>query len=442
VLGVEGSAGTGTEGLRSGARTGVTTLRISGFSKAMTASSLTRASSNVHFPTTTARVPRRGGESCVNEQRSAARIDDATRRAPLAAGAGRRGSTVAHDHPCTGDPTDGRWQMSGTSYAVLAVVIVGGLVFLAAVLGMFVTVGQNTVAVITMFGKYRRIMLPGLNFKLPFVEKIHSRVAVQNQAVELQFQATTIDQANVNFSTMVLYSVADASEETIKRVAFKFLDSRNFMRSYVATKRQAEILGLRTEIVQHVKEELDNVLAEWGYHLLDLQVNDISFGAAITQSMERVVASNNERVAAENEGAALLIRETKKAEAEGAAIKIAAAAEMEAARLRGQGVAAFRREVAQGMAEAAKAMEDADLDPSFVLFAMWTEAIRHFANEGEGNLITLDGSLDGMTNTIRQMMAAGHVIGGERTGGNGSGPQGPASWAPPAGPPPPPAPIT
>jgi regulator of protease activity HflC (stomatin/prohibitin superfamily) len=341
--------------------------------------------------------------------------------------------------------------MSGAQLVILTVVVVGGLFLLAGVFGMFVTVGQNTVAVITMFGKYRRVMLPGLNLKLPFVEKIHSRVAVQNQAVELQFQATTIDQANVNFSTMVLYTVADASEETIKRVAFKFLDTRNFMqalvrsiegtiRSYVATKRQAEILGLRTEIVLHVKEELDTQLAEWGYHLLDLQVNDISFGAAITQSMERVVASNNERVAAENEGAALLIRETKRAEAEGAAIKIAASAEMEAARLRGQGVAAFRREVAQGMAEAARAMEDAHLDPSFVLFAMWTEAIRHFAAEGQGNLITLDGSLDGMSNTIRQMMAAGHVIGGPE-GGNGSAPaasSGPApgDWSPMAPPPP------
>lgn len=317
----------------------------------------------------------------------------------------------------------------GTAEISIAILVVIGLFVLAGFFGMFVSVGQSTVAVVTMFGKYRRLMHPGLNLKLPFVEKIHQRVAVQNQAVELQFQATTVDQANVNFSTMVLYTVADASEETIKRVAFKFLDTKNFMqalvrsiegtiRSFVATKRQAEILGLRLEIVEHVKTELDNQLAEWGYHLLDLQVNDISFGAAITQSMERVVASNNERVAAENEGAALLIRETKRAEAEGAAIKIAASAEMEAARLRGQGVAAFRREVAQGMAEAAKAMEDAHLDPSFVLFAMWTEAIRHFAAEGRGNLITLDGSIDGMSDTIRQMMAAGHWIGG---GPNGDG---------------------
>jgi regulator of protease activity HflC (stomatin/prohibitin superfamily) len=322
--------------------------------------------------------------------------------------------------------------MSTTELAIVIVVVLGALVLLAAVLGMFVTVGQSTVAVVTSFGKYKRLMHPGLNLKLPVVEKIHSRIKVQNQAVELQFQATTIDQANVNFSTMVLYTVADASEETIVRVAFKFLDLQNFMqalvrsiegtiRSYVATKRQAEILGLRTEIVQHVKEELDAQLAEWGYHLLDLQVNDMSFGASITQSMERVVASNNERVAAENEGAALLIRETKRAEAEGAAIKIAASAEMEAARLRGQGVAAFRREVAQGMAEAAKAMEDAHLDPSFVLFAMWTEAIRHFAAEGEGNLITLDGSVDGMSSTIRQMMAAGHVIGNPLDGSGGAG---------------------
>lgn len=329
--------------------------------------------------------------------------------------------------------------MSTTEVTFVIVGLILLVIVLAVILGMFVTVGQSTVAVVTQFGKYKRLMQPGLNMKIPLLEKVHQRIPVQNQAVELQFQATTVDQANVNFSCMVLYTVADASEEIITRVAFKFLDQRNFMqalvrsiegtiRSYVATKRQAEILGLRTEIVQHVKEEFDVQLAEWGYHLLDLQVNDMSFGAAITQSMERVVASNNERVAAENEGAALLIRETKRAEAEGAAIKIAAAAEMEAARLRGQGVAAFRREVATGMAEAARAMEDAHLDPSFVLFAMWTEAIRHFAAEGEGNLITLDGSVDGMSTTIRQMMAAGHFIGNPV---DGAAETGPSSTLPP-----------
>lgn len=279
----------------------------------------------------------------------------------------------------------------------------------------FVTVKQSTCAVVTMFGKYRRIMQPGLNFRIPLLEKIAVRVSVQNQARELQFQATTMDQAQVNFTAMVLFTVKDASEDMITRVAFKFIDSGSFytalvrsiesaIRSLVANKAQAEILGLRSEIVAHVKDELDAQLDEWGYHLLDLQINDISFGAAIMQSMERVVAAQNERVAAENEGAALLIRETKRAEAEGAAIQIAAKAEMEASRLRGQGVAAFRQEVANGMAEAARSMENANLDPSFILFSMWTETMRNIASEGSGNLITLDGSTDGMTKTLRQLM--------------------------------------
>lgn len=297
--------------------------------------------------------------------------------------------------------------------------LVLGLVVLV-VARPFVTVEQATVAVITMFGKYRRILGPGLHLKIPVLERVYSRVPVQNQSAELSFQATTADQAGVNFSAMLLYTVSDGSEATITKVAFKFVSAQAFMqalvrsiegtiRSFVATKRQAEILGLRTEIVEHVKAELDGQLADWGYHLLDLQINDISFGAGITQSMERVVASQNERTAAENEGAALLIRETKRAEAEGAAIKIAAAAEMEAARLRGQGVAAFRQEVATGMAEAARATEEAGLDPAFVLFAMWTESIRHVAENGRGNLITLDGSPAGMESTWRQMMALAQV---------------------------------
>jgi hypothetical protein len=36
---------------------------------------------------------------------------------------------------------------------------------------------------------------------------------------------------------------------------------------------------------------------------------------------------------------------------------------------------------------------------------MWTEAVKNFAQEGKGNVIFLDGSLEGMQNTLRQMMA-------------------------------------
>ncbi|MCW3077488.1 MAG: band 7 protein [Bacteroidetes bacterium] len=280
----------------------------------------------------------------------------------------------------------------------------------------FVTVQQGTIAITTIFGKFSRILRPGLNFKIPFIEKVFKKISVQNRSSELGFQAVTIDQANVNFTAMLLYSVINSDEETIKNVAFKFIDERNFMqalvrsvegsvRAFVATKKQSEVLILRRDIVEAVKEQLDQTLEHWGYHLIDLQLNDITFDEEVMRSMAKVVASNNLKSAAENEGQALLITRTKAAEAEGNFIKISAQAEKDASQLKGQGIALFRQEVAKGMAGAAKEMQDANLDSSLILFSMWTEAVKNFAQDGKGNVIFLDGSIEGMQNNMKQMMA-------------------------------------
>ncbi|MBL7709475.1 MAG: SPFH domain-containing protein [Chitinophagaceae bacterium] len=278
------------------------------------------------------------------------------------------------------------------------------------------TINQGYIGVITLFGKYRRVARPGLRIKIPILEQVFRKISIQNRSVELEFQAVTADQANVYFKSMLLYSVQNAEEETIKKVAFKFFADKDLMqalirtiegniRSFVATKKQAEILALRKEIVEYVKTEIDLQLESWGYHLQDLQINDITFDKVILDSMSKVVASNNLKAAAENEGQALLITKTKAAEADGNATKIAAEAEKEAARLRGQGVALFRREVAAGMSEAAEQMKQANLDTNVILFSMWTEAIKNFAEYGKGNVIFLDGSPDGMEGTMKQIQA-------------------------------------
>ena len=293
--------------------------------------------------------------------------------------------------------------------------LVIGISILTLLFFSVVVVNQGTIAIITLFGKYQRIMLPGLRFKIPFIESIFRRVSIQNQSIELEFQAVTIDQANVYFKSMLLYSVQNSEEETVKKVAFKFISNKDLMqalvrtvegsiRAYVATKRQAEVLTARREIVDFVKEQIDNSLEEWGYHLQDLQINDITFDQVVMDSMSKVVASNNLKAAAENEGQALLITKTKAAEAEGNSIKISAQAEKEAAQLRGQGVALFRQEVAKGMTEAAEEMKQANLDTNVILFSMWTEAIKNFAEYGKGNVIFLDGSPEGMDKTMKQMM--------------------------------------
>jgi regulator of protease activity HflC (stomatin/prohibitin superfamily) len=293
-------------------------------------------------------------------------------------------------------------------------------VFLAIVLFILytgiTTVQQGTVVVLTLFGKYSRILRAGLNFKIPLIESVFSRISLQNQSVELQFQAVTQDQANVHFKAMLLYSVMNAEEETIKNVAFKFMDYRSFMqtlarsvegsiRSFVATKRQSEILSLRSEITRAVKDNMDHHLAEWGYHLIDLQVNDVTFDEEVMRSMSKVVAANNMKAAAENEGQALLITKTKAAEAEGNAIRIQAEAEMQAAVLRGQAVARFREEVAKGMSAAAGEMQRSNLDASFILFSMWTEALKQVSENSTGNVFFFDGSVDGMQKNLRDLFA-------------------------------------
>ncbi|MBS1647654.1 MAG: SPFH domain-containing protein [Bacteroidetes bacterium] len=302
-----------------------------------------------------------------------------------------------------------------TPIFVLLLVLAATLFFTS-----FVTIQQGTVAVTTVFGKYKRILQPGLNLKIPIIEKVFKKISVQNRSAEMGFQAVTIDQANVNFTAMLLYAVFNTDEQTIKNVAFKFIDEKNLMqalvrsvegsvRAFVATKKQSEVLQLRRDIVLEIKDQLDKTLEEWGYHLIDLQLNDITFDEEVIRSMAKVVASNNLKAAAENEGQALLITKTKAAEAEGNAIKIAAQAEKDAAQLRGQGVALFREEVARGMSQSAKLMQDANLDASLILFSMWTEAVKNFAEHGKGNVIFLDGSTEGMQQTIRQMMAISRV---------------------------------
>src|SRR6185295_19152294 len=124
-----------------------------------------------------------------------------------------------------------------------------GLLFLSS----FFSINQGFIGVVTMFGKYRRVVMPGLNMKIPFFETVFRKISYQNRSVELEFQAITGDQANVYFKSMLLFSVQNQEEETIKKVAFKFVSEKDMMqalsrtiegsiRTYVASKKQAEVL--------------------------------------------------------------------------------------------------------------------------------------------------------------------------------------------------------
>ena len=310
--------------------------------------------------------------------------------------------------------------MSNTSWISSLIfwlfVAVAVFIVLWAIWWSFTTIEQATVGVVTMFGKYQRILSPGLSFLIPFVESVKTKVSIQNRTDQLKFSAITSDQAAVHFTATIIYTVADHLEETVKLVAFKFINPVSFLtaltstveasvREFVATKKQAEVLGLRQEIVSHAKRTLDAQLASWGYTLVDLTVNDISFDSEVMTSMSRVVAATNAQRAAEFEGEALRITLVKKAEAEGAAIRITATNEAEAARMRGEGLAKFRKALAEGLGESAEVLEKHNIDPTILAFSMWTEMIRDTAKEGKGNTIFLDGGMENLDDSLRRLQA-------------------------------------
>jgi len=295
-------------------------------------------------------------------------------------------------------------------YSVLAIVLVW------IVFASLRVVNQATVGVVTMFGKYRRVIRPGLNILIPLVERINRVVPIQNRTEQLQFKTITSDQAVVHFTATVIFTVSDHEPETVKTVAFKFIDEKSFdiallsaveasVREYVATRKQSEVLGLRAEIVHHAKSTLDEQLSSWGYTVLDLQITELSFDKEVTDSMARIVAATNQKIAAEAEGQALLITRTKAAEAEGAAIRIAAENEDTAARLRGEGLAMFRKALAEGFGESAELLEKHGLDPALLAFSMWTETIRDAAREGAGNTIFIDGNIQTGDDALRRLQA-------------------------------------
>ena len=299
---------------------------------------------------------------------------------------------------------------------ILFVIVIVILLLLATIFKGVKTIDQASVGVVTRFGKYRRIINPGLNFIVPWVEQVKWHIAVQNQTSQLEFVAITSDQANVHFKATLTFAVADHEAATIQLVAFKFIDDaartramtsavEASVREFVSTHLQIEVLGLRMEIATHAKETLQEQLASWGFTLIDLSINDVTFDQAVMDSMSRVVVATNAQKAATSEGAALLIKRTKEAEAEGATIRIRAENEATAAKLRGEGLAAFRVALSGGLGDAADILKEKGVDPGLLALTLWAEALVDVVTNGKGNTIFIDGNLGTLQNTMRRLQA-------------------------------------
>ncbi len=305
--------------------------------------------------------------------------------------------------------------VSVLTYALWAIILVLLIKFAFSLPGIYVNIAEGNVGVVSRFSRFSRTLSPGFNFIYPW-EKVEN-LSIQCRAIELEFQAITLDQASVYFNCAIIFSVVGTDKEMVRRAVYSFGSESEFelsvqrlledeTRAYVATRCQADMIGISQDVVVKIKTNVEKNIEKWGYKVEDLRYANLHFDEVVTKSMARVVAAVNERDAAENEGQALLIRKVKLAEAEGEFVRIQAEAERTAWKLRGQGLSDFRKEVAKGIHVAVDEMTTAGLDPNFLLFFMYTETLKHIAeNSNAGSTIFVDNS-PSVPNTIMQQMSA------------------------------------
>src|SRR3989338_4565467 len=205
-------------------------------------------------------------------------------------------------------------------------------------------IDQNTVAVVELLGKFRRIMTAGFNLKIPIFERIALKISLRQQNFTVEGRYASQDKVIVTISTNLIYSV-NADPEGIKRYTYS-LENRdqsiaaaveNSLRIYIEKERNEGILEKKEELAVHITADLEKQFNEWGMLIKSFQITNIAFPESITTAMSEVVASAQLRKAAENKGEAVKIQSIKEAEAE-----------KERKRLHGEGIALERKAIAEG----------------------------------------------------------------------------------------------
>ena len=222
----------------------------------------------------------------------------------------------------------------------------GALILFAA----FFVVKQQTAAIIERFGKFQSIRHSGLQLKIPLIDRIAGRLSLKIQQLDVIVETKTLDDVFVRLKISVQYKVV---REKVYEAFYKLDYPHEQITSYVFDVVRAEVPKMKLDdvfvkkddIAIAVKTELNEAMMDYGYDIIKTLVTDIDPDAQVKEAMNRINASEREKIAAQFEGdaARILIVEKAKAEAE-------------SKRLQGQGIADQRREIARGLEESVEVL--------------------------------------------------------------------------------------
>ena len=286
------------------------------------------------------------------------------------------------------------------NYLTLTIVFIVFLLLFAALF----TVKQQTAVIIERFGKFLSIRQSGLHFKVPLIDRIAGRISLKIQQLDVLIETKTKDDVFVKLKVSVQFKV-------IKLKAYDAFYKLDFphdqITSYVFDVVRAEVPKMKLDgvfvkkddIAIAVKTELNEAMMDYGYDIIKTLVTDIDPDSQVKEAMNRINASEREKIAAQFEGdaARILIVEKAKAEAE-------------SKRLQGQGIADQRREIARGLEESVEVLNKVGINSqeasALIVVTQHYDTLQSIGQETNSNLILLPNSPQSGSNMLNDMVAS------------------------------------
>ncbi|MGI9546198.1 MAG: SPFH domain-containing protein [Flavobacteriaceae bacterium] len=268
----------------------------------------------------------------------------------------------------------------------------------------FFVVKQQTAAVIERFGKFQSVRNSGLQMKIPMVDRISGRLSLKIQQLDVIVETKTLDDVFVKLKVSVQYVVI---REKVYEAFYKLEYPHDQITSYVFDVVRAEVPKMKLDdvfvkkddIAIAVKAELQDAMIEYGYDIIKTLVTDIDPDSQVKAAMNRINASEREKIAAQFEGdaARILIVEKAKAEAE-------------SKRLQGQGIADQRREIARGLEESVEVLNKVGINSqeasALIVVTQHYDTLQAIGEETNTNLILLPNSPQAGSDMLNNMVAS------------------------------------
>jgi regulator of protease activity HflC (stomatin/prohibitin superfamily) len=290
--------------------------------------------------------------------------------------------------------------MSLSSFVLYPFIFLGIVIVLAA----FFIVKQQTAAIIERFGRFQSIRQSGLQLKIPLIDRIAGRLSLKIQQLDVIVETKTLDDVFVRLKISVQYKVV---KEKVYEAFYKLDYPHEQITSYVFDVVRAEVPKMKLDdvfvkkddIAIAVKTELNEAMMDYGYDIIKTLVTDIDPDAQVKEAMNRINASEREKIAAQFEGdaARILIVEKAKAEAE-------------SKRLQGQGIADQRREIARGLEESVEVLNKVGINSqeasALIVVTQHYDTLQSIGGESNSNLILLPNSPQAGSNMLNDMVAS------------------------------------